>query len=145
MLKKNHEQLVGNDKYEGYIVELAAEIAKHVGYQYKLKLVSDGKYGARDPETKMWNGMVGELVYGVSEQSVYLILFPQLKRTFAFTFSAIKSKCECSCSKIDSSFICLFIHLLTNALHTKKNHSIEFYSCVTVTSNQAYTCGADCG
>lgn len=66
MLKKKHEQLVGNDKYEGYIVELAAEIAKHVGYQYKLKIVSDGKYGARDPETKMWNGMVGELVYGVS-------------------------------------------------------------------------------
>lgn len=68
MLKKNHEQLVGNDRYEGYIVELAAEIAKHVGYQYKLKIVSDGKYGARDPESKMWNGMVGELVYGVSGQ-----------------------------------------------------------------------------
>lgn len=65
MLKKNHEQLVGNDKYEGYCVELAAEIAKHAGYSYKLELVPDGKYGARDPETKMWNGMVGELVYGV--------------------------------------------------------------------------------
>lgn len=65
MLKKNHEQLVGNDKYEGYCVELAAEIAKHVGYNYRLELVSDGKYGARDPDTKMWNGMVGELVYGV--------------------------------------------------------------------------------
>ncbi|KAM7000256.1 glutamate receptor 1a isoform 2-T2 [Tautogolabrus adspersus] len=70
MLKKNHEQLVGNDKYEGYIVELAAEIAKHVGYQYKLKVVSDGKYGARDPETKMWNGMVGELVYGKADVAV---------------------------------------------------------------------------
>uniref|UniRef100_A0A674PS51 Glutamate receptor n=1 Tax=Takifugu rubripes TaxID=31033 RepID=A0A674PS51_TAKRU len=70
MLKKNHEQLVGNDKYEGYIVELAAEIAKHVGYQYKLKLVSDGKYGARDPEIKMWNGMVGELVYGKADVAV---------------------------------------------------------------------------
>uniref|UniRef100_A0A669BLF5 Glutamate receptor n=1 Tax=Oreochromis niloticus TaxID=8128 RepID=A0A669BLF5_ORENI len=70
MLKKNHEQLVGNDKYEGYIVELAAEIAKHVGYQYKLKIVSDGKYGARDPETKMWNGMVGELVYGKADVAV---------------------------------------------------------------------------
>lgn len=68
MLKKNHEQLSGNEKYEGYIVELAAEIAKHVGYQYKLKIVTDGKYGARDPETKMWNGMVGELVYGVSRR-----------------------------------------------------------------------------
>ncbi|XP_036932663.1 glutamate receptor 1a isoform X3 [Acanthopagrus latus] len=70
MLKKNHEQLTGNDKYEGYIVELAAEIAKHVGYQYKLKVVSDGKYGARDPETKMWNGMVGELVYGKADVAV---------------------------------------------------------------------------
>ncbi|XP_041800326.1 glutamate receptor 1a isoform X3 [Chelmon rostratus] len=70
MLKKNHDQLVGNDKYEGYIVELAAEIAKHVGYQYKLKIVSDGKYGARDPETKMWNGMVGELVYGKADVAV---------------------------------------------------------------------------
>ncbi|XP_060935360.1 glutamate receptor 1a isoform X1 [Limanda limanda] len=70
MLKKNHEQLAGNDKYEGYIVELAAEIAKHVGYQYKLKVVSDGKYGARDPDTKMWNGMVGELVYGKADVAV---------------------------------------------------------------------------
>ncbi|XP_034070798.1 glutamate receptor 1a isoform X2 [Gymnodraco acuticeps] len=70
MMKKNHEQLVGNDKYEGYIVELAAEIAKHVGYQYKLKVVSDGKYGARDPENKMWNGMVGELVYGKADVAV---------------------------------------------------------------------------
>ncbi|XP_029368892.1 glutamate receptor 1a isoform X2 [Echeneis naucrates] len=70
MLKKNHEQLAGNEKYEGYIVELAAEIAKHVGYQYKLKIVSDGKYGARDPETKMWNGMVGELVYGKADVAV---------------------------------------------------------------------------
>ncbi|XP_030622553.1 glutamate receptor 1a isoform X4 [Chanos chanos] len=70
MLKKNHEQLVGNDKYEGYCVELAAEIAKHVGYHYKLKIVSDGKYGARDPDSKMWNGMVGELVYGKADVAV---------------------------------------------------------------------------
>ncbi|KAF4091474.1 hypothetical protein AMELA_G00037210 [Ameiurus melas] len=70
MLKRNHEKLLGNDKYEGYCVDLAAEIAKHVGYQYKLKIVADGKYGARDPETKMWNGMVGELVYGKADVAV---------------------------------------------------------------------------
>ncbi|XP_014881545.1 glutamate receptor 1-like, partial [Poecilia latipinna] len=70
MQKKNHELLVGNDKYEGYIVELAAEIAKHVGYQYKLKIVSDGKYGAKDPETQKWNGMVGELVYDKADLAV---------------------------------------------------------------------------
>ncbi|CAL8365598.1 unnamed protein product [Lota lota] len=70
MLKKNHEQLVGNDRYEGYCVELASEIAKHVGFNYRLELVGDGKYGSRDPETKIWNGMVGELVYGKADVAV---------------------------------------------------------------------------
>ncbi|TNM84470.1 glutamate receptor 1-like isoform X1 [Takifugu flavidus] len=70
MLKKNHEQLEGNDRYEGYCAELASEIAKHVGFNYKLELVGDGKYGARDSETKMWNGMVGELVYGKADVAV---------------------------------------------------------------------------
>ncbi len=49
----------------GYCVDLAAEIAKHCGIRYQLRIVGDGKYGARDAETKIWNGMVGELVYGV--------------------------------------------------------------------------------
>lgn len=68
MLKKDHERFVGNDKYEGYCAELASEIAKHVGFSYRLELVGDGKYGARDPDSKLWNGMVGELVYGVRAQ-----------------------------------------------------------------------------
>ncbi|XP_076131442.1 glutamate receptor 1b isoform X2 [Alosa pseudoharengus] len=70
MLKKNHENFEGNDKYEGYCVELAAEIAKHAGYNYTLEIVGDGKYGAKDAETKMWNGMVGELVYGKADVAV---------------------------------------------------------------------------
>lgn len=70
MLKKNAALFVDNDRYEGYCVDLAAEIAKHCGFKYQLKIVGDGKYGARDAETKIWNGMVGELVYGVSWQNV---------------------------------------------------------------------------
>ncbi|MGH0116625.1 UNVERIFIED_CONTAM: hypothetical protein FKN15_012220 [Acipenser sinensis] len=70
MLKKNHEQYEGNEKYEGYCVELAAEIAKHVRYKYRLEIVPDGKYGARDPDSKVWNGMVGELVYGRADVAV---------------------------------------------------------------------------
>ncbi|KPP76044.1 glutamate receptor 3-like [Scleropages formosus] len=70
MYKKNHMHLEGNDKYEGYCVDLASEIAKHVGIKYKLSIVMDGKYGARDPETKTWNGMVGELVYGRADIAV---------------------------------------------------------------------------
>ncbi|XP_041443940.1 glutamate receptor 1 isoform X2 [Xenopus laevis] len=70
MLKKNADQLEGNDRFEGYCVELAAEIAKHVGIKYKLEIVKDGKYGARDSDMKAWNGMVGELVYGRADLAV---------------------------------------------------------------------------
>ncbi|XP_075404858.1 glutamate receptor 4 isoform X7 [Tenrec ecaudatus] len=57
MYKKNHEMFEGNDKYEGYCVDLASEIAKHIGIKYKIAIVPDGKYGARDADTKIWNGM----------------------------------------------------------------------------------------
>uniref|UniRef100_A0A8D3CLY3 Glutamate receptor n=1 Tax=Scophthalmus maximus TaxID=52904 RepID=A0A8D3CLY3_SCOMX len=70
MLKKNAELFQDNDRYEGYCVDLAAEIAKHCGIRYQLRIVGDGKYGARDAETKIWNGMVGELVYGKADIAV---------------------------------------------------------------------------
>ncbi|XP_013922497.1 PREDICTED: glutamate receptor 2 isoform X1 [Thamnophis sirtalis] len=70
MMKKNFEMLEGNERYEGYCVDLAAEIAKHCGFKYKLTIVGDGKYGARDAETKIWNGMVGELVYGKADIAI---------------------------------------------------------------------------
>ncbi|TRY89055.1 hypothetical protein DNTS_015165, partial [Danionella cerebrum] len=70
MLKKNADLFVDNERYEGYCVDLAAEIAKHCGFKYQLKIVGDGKYGARDAETKIWNGMVGELVYGKADVAV---------------------------------------------------------------------------
>ncbi|XP_077089153.1 glutamate receptor 4b isoform X2 [Siphateles boraxobius] len=70
MQKKNWELYEGNEQYEGYCVDLAFEIAKHIGFKYKISIVPDGKYGARDPETKIWNGMVGELVYGKAEIAV---------------------------------------------------------------------------
>ncbi|XP_074947113.1 glutamate receptor 2 isoform X4 [Phalacrocorax aristotelis] len=70
MMKKNHEMLEGNDRYEGYCVDLATEIAKHCGFKYKLTIVGDGKYGARDADTKIWNGMVGELVYGKADIAI---------------------------------------------------------------------------
>uniref|UniRef100_UPI00358E4D65 glutamate receptor 4-like n=1 Tax=Myxine glutinosa TaxID=7769 RepID=UPI00358E4D65 len=70
MLKKNFEMFTGNDRFEGYCVDLAQQIAQHVGINYRLSIVPDGKYGARDPETNIWNGMVGEMVYGHAEIAV---------------------------------------------------------------------------
>ena len=53
-------QLTGNDQFEGYCAELVQELAQMVGFNYKLQLVADGKYGAEDKDGN-WNGMVGEL------------------------------------------------------------------------------------
>lgn len=37
----------GNDRYMGYCVDLAKRIAEMVNFTYELKLVRDGKFGAR--------------------------------------------------------------------------------------------------
>jgi hypothetical protein len=62
MLKKNHHKFTGNDRFEGYCVQMLAEIGKIVNFTYEINLVKDGKYGAQDRETGVWSGMVGELI-----------------------------------------------------------------------------------
>lgn len=78
----------------GYCVDLAAEIAKHCGIRYQLRIVGDGKYGARDAETKIWNGMVGELVYGVRSKihTHTIIVIPPLDqpRKFHLTLNQVR-------------------------------------------------------
>ncbi|CAL1279907.1 unnamed protein product [Larinioides sclopetarius] len=41
MLKENHESLEGNDKYEGYCIDLLREIAKIIGFHFKIKQRAD--------------------------------------------------------------------------------------------------------
>lgn len=60
MLKNNHTNLEGNDKYEGYVVDLMQMIAKEINITYEFKLRSDGN-GKRDKKTNKWNGIIGEV------------------------------------------------------------------------------------
>ena len=66
--KENWQELglEGNDKYEGYIIDLTKKIMNIIKLpDYRIVPVKDKKYGARD-ENGTWNGMVGELIRGVS-------------------------------------------------------------------------------
>ena len=67
MIRKADKSLVGNDRFEGFCVDLMDLIAEHLNINYTIKPVADKKYGAptNDEET-VWNGMVGELMRGVS-------------------------------------------------------------------------------
>ncbi|XP_049838250.1 glutamate receptor ionotropic, kainate 2-like isoform X1 [Schistocerca gregaria] len=52
----------GNDRFYGFCVDLLERIARDVGFDYILDLVPDRKYGAQDPITGEWNGMVLHLM-----------------------------------------------------------------------------------
>ncbi|KAL1131963.1 hypothetical protein AAG570_011574 [Ranatra chinensis] len=51
----------GNDRFEGYSIDLIDEISKDLGFKYKFVLVSDGQYGTYNKKTKQWNGLIREL------------------------------------------------------------------------------------
>ncbi|XP_035386908.1 glutamate receptor ionotropic, kainate 5 isoform X1 [Electrophorus electricus] len=61
MRKVNYQELEGNDRYEGFCVDMLRELSDILKFTYRIKLVDDGLYGA--PELNgSWTGMVGELI-----------------------------------------------------------------------------------
>ena len=68
MLVKDSEQKTGNDRYEGYNIDLIHSISKILGFNYSIRIVADGNYGSYSAKTQTWNGMIGELLSQVSFQ-----------------------------------------------------------------------------
>jgi hypothetical protein len=65
MLKRDHEKRTGDDRYEGYSVDLLVEISKLVNFEYEIYLTPDNKFGGQDDDGN-WDGLVQELMVGVS-------------------------------------------------------------------------------
>ncbi|CAN7982501.1 unnamed protein product, partial [Ixodes pacificus] len=61
MLKESASRLSGNDRFEGFCVDLVREMSRLLGFRYQLRLVRDGSYGTRNRDGR-WNGMVRELI-----------------------------------------------------------------------------------
>ena len=59
MLSESAEKLVGNDAFEGYAIDLIAEIVEILKFNYTFKWVDDGNYGYKNKETGEWNGLMG--------------------------------------------------------------------------------------
>lgn len=60
----------GNDRYEGFCVDMLKELAEILRFNYKIRLVGDGVYGV--PEANgTWTGMVGELIARVRSSVVW--------------------------------------------------------------------------
>ncbi|KAF4082060.1 hypothetical protein AMELA_G00147350 [Ameiurus melas] len=69
MYKKSDKVLYGNDRFEGYCLDLLKELSNILGFSYEVKLVSDGKYGAQNDKGE-WNGMVRELIDHTADLAV---------------------------------------------------------------------------
>ncbi|XP_059097644.1 glutamate receptor ionotropic, kainate 2-like isoform X2 [Tigriopus californicus] len=63
MLKEETRKLVGNDRFEGFAIDLMSEIAKVLRFNVTFKLVDDGRYGSVD-EHGNWDGMIQEVLIG---------------------------------------------------------------------------------
>lgn len=67
-------------------MDLLSEVAKKLGFKYRVQLVKDGSYGRQD-ESGNWNGMIGEVMRGVSTRK---LIFGEWSGA-----AAIRAACVC--------------------------------------------------
>ncbi|XP_023932260.1 glutamate receptor 2 [Lingula anatina] len=80
----NGEPLVGNDRFEGYCVDLTRELAAIANFRYTIKLVDDKMYG--EYNGTHWDGMIGELTRGEADMAISsLTITAQRQRVVDFS------------------------------------------------------------
>ncbi|KAK6013317.1 Ligand-gated ion channel, partial [Ostertagia ostertagi] len=67
MLKKNHYELYGNMKFEGFCIDLLAELSRDLGFTYAIHAVADGKYGNDVYGNGSWDGMIAKYSEGMRD------------------------------------------------------------------------------
>lgn len=69
MLKKEQKALKGDDRYEGFAVDIIRELSLKLGFNYTFIVEEDMKYGER-LSNGSWNGMIGRLMDDVITNSL---------------------------------------------------------------------------
>ncbi|GAB1599747.1 glutamate receptor 2-like [Argonauta hians] len=54
------------ETYTGFVIDILDDVAKMVGFKYKIRLVSDGKFGSLESDGT-WSGMMGEVLNKVAD------------------------------------------------------------------------------
>ena len=70
MYAKDHEKKKGNAKFQGFLIEMIEAIAmkfreEEIPFNYELYEVPDKNFGSKN-EKGEWNGMINQLIQGVS-------------------------------------------------------------------------------
>jgi hypothetical protein len=87
----------GNDRFYGYCIDLLKEILNHTEpFDYTIRVVEDGQFGNKDPNTNSWTGMIGELARKVLQFEIKnLIYFSIRENSKIYSFQPIIESSHC--------------------------------------------------
>ncbi|XP_077258758.1 glutamate receptor ionotropic, kainate 2-like isoform X2 [Temnothorax americanus] len=70
MLKISSHVVTGNDRYEGFAIDLIQEMSKMLGFNYTFEVQTDNDYGSFNNVTKKWSGMLGKIIDGKADLAI---------------------------------------------------------------------------
>ncbi|XP_030380658.1 uncharacterized protein LOC115628614 [Scaptodrosophila lebanonensis] len=80
MMKADHENYRGQEKFEGYAVDLIAKLSELMEFDYEFMIVNgNGKY---NPETRQWDGIIRKLIDHHAQIGVCDLTITQLRRSY---------------------------------------------------------------
>lgn len=80
MLKEASQKLTGNDRFEGYGIDLIHELSLLLGFNYTFEVQDDGQYGTKNLSNGEWNGMIRKLL----DYVCFIICYVLDKNTYFF-------------------------------------------------------------
>lgn len=90
MLKALPETKFGNDRYEGFAIDVINELSLLLGFDYEFILQNDSHYGKYDEATREWNGMINEVMSGRADIAITdLTVTAERSRALHFTPSIL--------------------------------------------------------
>ncbi|XP_034472188.1 LOW QUALITY PROTEIN: glutamate receptor ionotropic, kainate 1 [Drosophila innubila] len=79
MMKEDHENYRGQEKFEGYAVDLIGKLSELMEFDYEFMIVNgNGKY---NPDTKQWDGIIRKLIDHHAQIGVCDLTITQLRRS----------------------------------------------------------------
>ncbi|XP_065356425.1 glutamate receptor ionotropic, kainate 2 [Calliphora vicina] len=71
----------GNERFEGFAVDLIYKLAEECRFDFILEPVSDNAYGSRDPVTDEWNGIIRQLIDNNAQLGICDLTITQARRS----------------------------------------------------------------
>ncbi|XP_050585066.1 glutamate receptor ionotropic, kainate 2-like [Bombus affinis] len=70
MLKQSADMMTGNDRYEGFGIDIIQELSKMLGFNYTFEVQRDNVYGSYSKKLNKWTGMLGKIIAGEADLAI---------------------------------------------------------------------------